>query len=238
MAFTVHPVSGDLDQALVTAVPGLGDRLVSGEAVGEEWTVGARNARRGRPMFAGGGVLTNRQAQAVADLARKIADRYGQPQDIEWAIDRDGRLWLLQARPMTALPEPVSWTPPGPGLWSRNFRLGEWLPEAVTPMFATWLLPTLEDGYLDGMQETVGIRVPFRYALVNGWYYNTLRFPPKLLTRVLWQGRGRAVDPLQRADPGQPELSGCRSRRTVRPGPPVAKQPPAHLLAAGHRRAD
>ena len=66
---------------------------------------------------------------------------------------------------------------PGPGLWSRNFRLGEWLPEAVTPLFATWLLPALEDGYLDGMQETVGIRVPFRYALVNGWYYNTLRFP-------------------------------------------------------------
>ena len=44
VAFTVHPVSGDPDQALVTAVPGLGDRLVSGEAVGEEWTVTARNA--------------------------------------------------------------------------------------------------------------------------------------------------------------------------------------------------
>ena len=38
----------------------------------------------------GGKVLTARQAQAVADLARKIADRYGRPQDIEWAIDRDG----------------------------------------------------------------------------------------------------------------------------------------------------
>jgi pyruvate,water dikinase len=85
-------------------VPGLGDRLVSGEAVGEEWTVTARNARRSRPIPAGGKVLTARQAQAVADLARKIADRYGRPQDIEWAIDREGRLWLLQARPMTALP--------------------------------------------------------------------------------------------------------------------------------------
>ena len=36
VAFTAHPVSGDPDQALVTAVPGLGDRLVSGEAVGDE----------------------------------------------------------------------------------------------------------------------------------------------------------------------------------------------------------
>jgi rifampicin phosphotransferase len=194
VAFTANPVSGDPDQALVTAVPGLGDRLVSGEAVGEEWTVSARNAWMSGPMPAGGKVLTAWQAQAVADLAGKIADRYRRPQDIEWAIDRDGRLWLLQARPMTAVPEPVSWTAPGPGLWSRNFRLGEWLPEAVTPLFATWLLPALEDGYLDGMQETVGVRVPFRYVLVNGWYYNTPPIPtPKLLARVLWQGRGRAV---------------------------------------------
>lgn len=194
VAFTAHPVSGDPDQALVTAVPGLGDRLVSGEAVGEEWTVTARDARMSRPMPAGGKVLTGRQALAVADLAHEIADRYGRPQDIEWAIDREGRLWLLQARPMTALPQPVSWTAPGPGLWSRNFRLGEWLPEAVTPLFATWLLPALEDGYLDGMQETVGVRVPFRYALLNGWYYNTPPIPsPKLLSRVLWQGHGRTA---------------------------------------------
>ena len=52
----------------------------------------------------------------------------------------------------------------------------------------------LEDGYLDGMHATVGIRVPFRYALVNGWYYNTPPIPsPRLLARVLWQGRGHAV---------------------------------------------
>jgi rifampicin phosphotransferase len=95
---------------------------------------------------------------------------------------------------MTAVPEPVSWTAPGPGLWMRNFRLGEWLPEAVSPLFATWLLPMLEDGYLDGMHASVGVRVPFRYALVNGWYYNAPPIPsPKILARVLWQGRGRAV---------------------------------------------
>ena len=139
-------------------------------------------------------MLAAGQAQAVADLARSLAERYGRAQDIEWAIDGAGRLWLLQARPMTAVPEPVSWTAPGPGLWMRNFRLGEWLPEAVTPLFATWLLPVLEGGYLDGMHATVEVRVPFRYALVNGWYYNTPPIPsPRLLARVLWQGRGHAV---------------------------------------------
>jgi rifampicin phosphotransferase len=193
VAFTAHPVTGDRDQVVVTAVPGLGDPLVSGEAVGEEWTVTTQEAQMSRPM-PGGEVLAAGQAQAVAGLAREVADRYERPQDVEWAIDQEGRLWLLQARPMTALPELVLWTAPGPGLWMRNFRLGEWLPEAVTPLFATWLLPMLEDGYLDGMHESVGVRVPFRYALVNSWYYNAAPIPsPKPLLRVLWQGRGRAV---------------------------------------------
>ena len=144
VAFTAHPVTGDRDQTVVTAVAGLGDRLVSGEAVGEEWTITRHAATLTRPIRTDLPVLAAGQAQAVADLARSLAERYGRAQDIEWAIDRAGRLWLLQARPMTAVPEPVSWTAPGPGLWMRNFRLGEWLPEAVTPLFATWLLPVLE----------------------------------------------------------------------------------------------
>jgi pyruvate,water dikinase len=195
VAFTAHPVTGGRDQTIVTAVAGLGDRLVSGETTGEEWTITTAATATTRPSRGGARVLTDVQAAAVAELARRVADRYdGQPQDVEWAIDHSGRLWLLQARPMTALAQPVAWAPPGPGLWMRNFRLGEWLPEAVTPLFATWLLRVLKDGYLDGMQRTVGVRVPFRYALVSGWYYNAPPIPsPKLLARVLWQGGRRAV---------------------------------------------
>lgn len=200
VAFTAHPVTGRRDQTVVTAVHGLGDRLVSGEAVAEEWTVSAGDVRMSRPDHGGTTVLTARQAEAVAELAGRTAAGDDRPQDIEWAIDRDSRLWLLQARPMTALPEPVSWTVPGPGLWMRNFRLGEWLPEAVTPLFATWLLPSMEAGYLDGMHGTIAVRVPFRYRLINGWYYNAAPKPsPMLLARVLGEGRGRAVKVLYNA---------------------------------------
>jgi len=195
VAFTAHPVTGNRDQTVVTAVAGLGEPLVSGEVVGEQWTVTRdRKAQRTR-LSPSGKVMTADQAADVASLAGRVADFYGgAAQDIEWAIDHAGKLWLLQARPMTAVPDPVSWARPGPGLWMRNFRLGEWLPEAVTPLFATWLLPVLEDGYLDGMQASVGVRVPFRYAVVNGWYYNATPIPsPRLLARVLWTGRARAV---------------------------------------------
>ena len=187
VAFTAHPVTGARDQIVVTAVAGVGESLVAGEQTGEEWTVtGDHRPQRTRRAPGGADVLDETQAGQVAAMAARVAAYYDQPQDIEWAIDTGGKLWLLQARPMTALPEPVTFTAPGPGLWMRNFRLGEWLPEAVTPLFGTWLLPDLEAGYLDGMYSCIGVRVPFRWALVHDWYYTATPIPsPRLLARVV-----------------------------------------------------
>ncbi|WP_448003132.1 PEP/pyruvate-binding domain-containing protein [Agromyces bauzanensis] len=195
VAFTANPVTGDRGETIVTAVRGLGERLVGGEAVGDEWVVRGRDVipRRTEEQ-----AISSEQALAVSRLARRVEKLFRAPQDIEWAIEADGttgwRLLLLQARPMTALPHRVTWDPPGPGLWSRNFRLGEWLPEPMTPLFADWLLPLIEDGYLDAMLDTIGARIPFRYATVNGWYFNaTPRPKPRLLLDALVRTRGRIL---------------------------------------------
>lgn len=47
--------------------------------------------------------LTDNEIKKVADLAKKIERDLGFSADIEWAIDADGILWLLQARPITTL---------------------------------------------------------------------------------------------------------------------------------------
>ena len=234
VAFTAHPVTGDRDQIVVTAVAGLGDRLVSGEAVGEEWTITRHAATLTRPVRKDLRVLTAGQAQAVADLARRVAERYGRAQDIEWAIDRAGMLWLLQARPMTAVPDTVSWTAPGPGLWMRNFRLGEWLPEAVTPLFATWLLPVLEGGYLDGMHATVGVRVPFPICAGQRL---VLQHPSDPVTKAVGASavartRSRGEGLVQRADPSQPQPCRRRPGSAVGSGPAVARGSTARVPAA------
>ena len=194
VAFTANPLTGDRHESLVTAVLGLGERLVSGAASGDEWSIRAGSATSRRRTE---DAISAEQAIAVADLALRVQTQLGEAQDIEWALEPDAagdRLVLLQARPMTALPEPAPWTAPGPGFWWRNFRLGEWLPEPMTPLFSDWLLPLIEDGFLDGMRDSVGAVVPFRYASVNGWYYNAIPVPtPGLLLRALAQSRGRIV---------------------------------------------
>ncbi|WP_344297049.1 PEP/pyruvate-binding domain-containing protein [Agromyces neolithicus] len=198
VAFTANPVTGDRTETIVTAVRGLGERLVGGEALGDEWSIRGREVI---PRRIEEEAISAEQASAIARLGRRIEVVLGAPQDIEWAIEPGGRtgwrLLLLQARPMTALPPEVSWEPPGPGLWSRNFRLGEWLPEPMTPLFGDWLLPLIEDGYLDGMLDSIGARIPFRYATINGWYFNaTPRPKPRLIFEALARTRGRILGTL------------------------------------------
>jgi phosphohistidine swiveling domain-containing protein len=169
VAFTADPITGDAGQVVITAVRGLGERLVDGQAVADQWVVRADRATCQRSID---GAINARQALEVARLARRAEALFGSPQDVEWAITAD-RVFLLQARPMTALPEAVTWSPPRDGWWLRNFRLGEWLPEPVTPLFADWLLPVLERGAARAMQAESGIAMRPERTVLNGWYYTT-----------------------------------------------------------------
>jgi phosphohistidine swiveling domain-containing protein len=171
VAFTAHPLTGAREETVVTATRGLGEVLVGGEAAGEQWIV--RDGVAVRDRRAPVAVLREQQALAVAELARRVETAFdGVPQDIEWAFAED-RLYLLQARPMTALPDPVRWESPLPGGWMRNFRIGEWLPEPVTPLFDSWLLPRMESRYAatSGILFGVSPRLPL-HVTINGWYFH------------------------------------------------------------------
>lgn len=174
VALTADPVNGDRGTCVVTAVRGLGERLVAGAAFGDEWVVaGGRAAARRQPEHA----LDRRQATAVAGAARQIAARRGTPQDIEWAIDVGGELWILQARPMTALPPEVSWASPARGAYTRQLRLGEWIFEPVTPLFESWLLSAMEERMHELYMKFLGQRAPRpHHVVVNGWYFYSLNW--------------------------------------------------------------
>ncbi len=189
VALTADPISGNRRSCVITAIRGLGDRLVSGASVGDEWVVvrDVATARR-QPEKA----IDRDQALRVATEARRIEAIAGVSQDVEWAIDADGELWILQARPMTALPPDVSWEPPAPGAFTRQLRFGEWIAEPVTPLFESWLLTAMEERTHAGYLTEIGQRVPRPYhVVVNGWYFYTLNWATpaafaRNLPNMLW----------------------------------------------------
>jgi rifampicin phosphotransferase len=199
VAFTANPLTGDRDEVVISAVRGLGERLVAGQATGDQWIVRDAQARRTRATEQ---AISADQARRIATLARRVHAHLGSPQDLEWAITTnpsstdgvEGGLWLLQARPMTALPDPVDWTPPAPGYWMRNLRLGEWLPEPMTPLFADWLLDRIDHGEQQATRDHVGAALAFPHAAINGWYYlATPPLSPHIIATTLLQGRGRLL---------------------------------------------
>jgi pyruvate,water dikinase len=120
--FTANPLTGRRKEAVVDAAFGLGEALVAGRVEPDHYVIAADDRiigkRLGRkqpvaredaaPATLAAGDAADRQALpdgAVIELARlgrRVEALFGTPQDIEWAW-ADGRLWLLQARPITSL---------------------------------------------------------------------------------------------------------------------------------------
>jgi rifampicin phosphotransferase len=77
VAFSANPVSGRRDEVVITAGRGLGERVVSGEAVGDEWSV-----RDGTPMCSRSveAAIDAQQAVEIARLARRVETHFGTPQ--------------------------------------------------------------------------------------------------------------------------------------------------------------
>jgi pyruvate, water dikinase len=98
---TVDPVRQRRDQMIVEAIFGLGEQVVSGEVTPDHYVLDRDGASK-REHLVNNGVLESNELVALAQLGRLLEERFGGPQDIEWAI-ADGQIFLLQSRPVTAL---------------------------------------------------------------------------------------------------------------------------------------
>jgi pyruvate,water dikinase len=98
VAFTADPVSGRTDRIIISAIAGLGDRLVGGEEDGQTYSLDRTNgATVEGPADP---VLSRGDLTKLRNLAEQLEAAMGEPQDIEWAFEGQ-QLWLLQARPIT-----------------------------------------------------------------------------------------------------------------------------------------
>lgn len=154
--FSANPLSGLRSQTVIDAVFGLGEALVSGKVEPDHYVVDGRcgeivEKTLGEKTLsihgqAGGGVarreeprkgrqaLADEDILALARLGQQAAGLFGGPQDIEWAQVDDGRLYLLQSRPVTSLyplPQGVS---SGPLLALFSFGAVQGMLDPLTPL--------------------------------------------------------------------------------------------------------
>ena len=78
-------------------------------------------------------LLTDRALFQIVRAGREIAELFGAPQDIEWTLEADGTLWILQARPITAAEPAPTVTSREQVYWS-NANVNENFPRPISPL--------------------------------------------------------------------------------------------------------
>lgn len=127
VAFSRHPVDLRSNSIVINGLWGLGEMVVDGSGTPDQWLVSratgkitkatiAHKAVRLRLVRKGSGVeselepvpdslqdvpcLSDDQVRRLADMAMELERHYQYPQDMEWAVDEDDQIVLLQTRPM------------------------------------------------------------------------------------------------------------------------------------------
>jgi len=129
--FTMNPISKKRNEMMIESNFGLGESVVSGETVPDRYVVAREsNSSTDYTMVSkeigtkdkivirntsGNGIqhtgvsdakrqlssLEDDEIYNLAKLGKSIEDLFESPQDIEWALDREGQFHILQSRPIT-----------------------------------------------------------------------------------------------------------------------------------------
>ncbi len=180
--FTANPTSGERSEIIINASYGLGEAVVSGQVTPDTYIVqrpdlsvkeSVLGPKEQKIVYDGEqGIriedvsenerhhssLSDTMIKELCKTAIEIEGLYnGLPQDIEWAFC-DGKLHLLQSRPITNLPvQPidVEWAPTLPAKCVSRRQIAENMPDPISPLF--------EDLYL-----TQGLEAPREKSLMVG----------------------------------------------------------------------
>jgi pyruvate,water dikinase len=143
--FGIDPVTGRSDRRVISAVHGAPEQLVSGEVRGSRYLL-QPNAKVIEFDANDGPQLAHRDLRRLIALGNSVAVVFGGPQDVEWALARDGKLWLLQSRPVTT---EFSGTPGGPIFGPGP--VAETFPEPLTELECDLWLPPLRQALCEAV---------------------------------------------------------------------------------------
>jgi pyruvate,water dikinase len=214
--FTANPSNGRRNETVISAAWGLGESIVSGSVNTDnivvrtpEGTVVSSDTAEKAVMTVYAQrrteerlvpedlrkrqVLSEAEAAELTGYGTRIAEHFGAPEDIEWAR-ADGQFWILQARPITALPEPeapmpTDWTVPDPTAMYARASIVEQLPDPLSPLFADVIDGAVTRSLQSLFQEFIGEDVirdtDVGLPTINGYaYYGYSRSG---MMRLMWK---------------------------------------------------
>ena len=178
--FTENPLTGDVDEVVVSSARGLGEAVVAGKSGETHYLDKSSGYVRRHVAENRKGLLSDDQLRELTTAARGVESAMGKGRDIEWAyaFGRDqphrAELYLLQSRPITT----DTTEAPVESVWT-NTNVGEALPGVATPM--TWSI--IFDFSRRGFEQafgTLGLAVPEGSDLVRSFrgriYLNLTQF--------------------------------------------------------------
>ena len=150
--FTTDP--SDKDNALVEAVSGMGEQLVSGASSAYRYSIPKRGF-----TFEDNGGLEEKALKRLYEEGRAIAQAYNAEADLEWVLDKEGNLYWLQLRPITALNDcDMDEFNPDTSLENHLLttrNIGEMMPGSITPLSISTSLLAIDYG-LRNMLHVIG----------------------------------------------------------------------------------
>lgn len=208
--FTANPINGHRDEMVINAAWGLGEVIVGGLVSPDSIVVDRISSRVKKMHVAEKTVITvltekgtkeipledarrksrvMNEAQVIelVNIARRIEFFYGSPQDIEWC-HANGKFYIVQSRPITALPpKPVQWDLPRPKMMMARSSLCEHLPNAVSPLFGTLGLRSVNKATaeLSDLLKFDALEAEYQYRILNGYVYFGFLMTAKMLWAIL-----------------------------------------------------
>jgi rifampicin phosphotransferase len=203
VAFSLNPLNNCYDEAVINANQGLGESVVSGDAdpdvfvvdklkreiieshIGKKQVVITLNQQGGTTKSTRANhpeaSMTPAQVLELTQLLEQVEAYYQKPVDIEWAIS-DGKLYLLQARPITTylpLPDEMVTAPGQPKrLYANSTLIEQGVQESLSVLGTDFLGHVLK--HVGGSIGTDAIGRDGITFTTGGGYYMNLSYALKL----------------------------------------------------------
>jgi pyruvate,water dikinase len=160
--FTADPTTARRDRMVVDAIEGLGSALVGGSVTPDHFTL-ARDGSLVKSELSGrDSSLQQDELSALASAAVRVEQEFERPVECEWAIDRNGSIAWLQARPITTLPaDPRELdSEMNPDDVYARCNIGEVFPGVMTPLTWSTSLRSMDQGMQRMYQSIATLEKP------------------------------------------------------------------------------